>query len=390
MASVRSDVLVMANPGSAAAVQPLAAALGFRCTAFTRTSDVLALLRSAAGRQCACVVLALGRTDEDSCWPILAELQAHPLHAQIFAIILSRTASQSVTTRMRCFDAGAKMLTRSIDHVGLALRKVAFCVTSGGKFACPMCGLPDLTEEALRMHMFLHHEAEPNPRGLDCPICGQGGGINLPVHLHNDHGDLATREPPRAPYSAFAWTVCRRRSDGKFLLVNEPAGISGGRPGYWLPAGRVDVGESLVEAAERECLEEAGVACKVIGVVRFMVDNMRRPRVMRVALMAEPLNEDDEPKSVPDFESCGALWVAAEDLASLSEEDFRSLDPAELYPAIATGELPVCPINTEAFQGLEATLRKLTRGERSARAELSHVWEELTKVYPASSFRGRG
>jgi hypothetical protein len=42
------------------------------------------------------------------------------------------------------------------------------------------------------------------------------------------------REPPAPAWAAFAWVVCQRESDGKFLLVNEPAGICGSaRPAYW-------------------------------------------------------------------------------------------------------------------------------------------------------------
>ena len=96
------------------------------------------------------------------------------------------------------------------------------------------------------------------------------------------------------------------------MLVNEPAAISGGKPGYWLglglglglgsvgpnpnpsggrprywlPAGRVDAGESLVEAARRECVEEAGVRVRPCGVLAFMaterytVDGLEAPGVL--------------------------------------------------------------------------------------------------------------
>ena len=75
---------------------------------------------------------------------------------------------------------------------------------------------------------------------------------------------MLLREAARPSFAAFAWVVCRRAADGKFAMVNEPAGICrGGRPAYWLPAGRVDAGESLAEAAAREALEEAGVAVEV-------------------------------------------------------------------------------------------------------------------------------
>lgn len=67
-------------------------------------------------------------------------------------------------------------------------------------------------------------------------------------------------------------------------MVNEPAGISGGRPRFWLPAGRVDRGESLREACEREALEEAGVEVRVTGILRLMVSS----GTLRALFLAEP------------------------------------------------------------------------------------------------------
>mmetsp|Transcript_96160 Transcript_96160/g.310179 ORF Transcript_96160/g.310179 Transcript_96160/m.310179 type:complete len:122 (+) Transcript_96160:712-1077(+) len=120
-----------------------------------------------------------------------------------------------------------------------------------------------------------------------------------------------------------------------------------------------------------------------------MVDNMDAPRVMRVVMLSEPLEDNAEPKSIPNFESCGALWTAAEDLARLSDKDYRSPDPAELYPAVASGALRVQSVDSEAFQGLEALMRRLTKGDRSAQGELPQVWEVLKKAYPSSAFRSK-
>jgi len=55
-------------------------------------------------------------------------------------------------------------------------------------------------------------------------------------------------------------------------MVNEPAGISGGKPRYWLPAGRVDVGEGIIEAGKREAFEEAGIDVEITGALNFMND----------------------------------------------------------------------------------------------------------------------
>lgn len=44
---------------------------------------------------------------------------------------------------------------------------------------------------------------------------------------------------------------------------------------------------------------------------------------------------DLEPKSVPDFESVGAMWAPVEALRQLEDSDYRSPDPPRLYPKVS-------------------------------------------------------
>jgi 8-oxo-dGTP pyrophosphatase MutT (NUDIX family) len=88
------------------------------------------------------------------------------------------------------------------------------------------------------------------------------------------------------PTASFALVVCQHPETGKFLLVRETQGR-----GWWLPGGHVETGETHVfsflslvlscsdlrfcffprfqEAAVRETQEEAGVAIKLEGILRF-------------------------------------------------------------------------------------------------------------------------
>ena len=118
---------------------------------------------------------------------------------------------------------------------------------------------------------------------------------------------------------------------GQMLMVNEPAGICrSGRPGYWLPAGRVDDGEGFVEAAVREAEEEAGVAVEVTGLLRCGLSG----GTPRIVLYARPRGggsgEGGVPKSIPDFESVGAMWVDHELLAALGLSIVYTLQYSEL------------------------------------------------------------
>lgn len=53
---------------------------------------------------------------------------------------------------------------------------------------------------------------------------------NFYLHLHNEHGPPDEREPPFPAFDAFSWVVCRRPSDGKFLMVHEPVSLNPSRP----------------------------------------------------------------------------------------------------------------------------------------------------------------
>src|SRR5438874_2122717 len=118
-----------------------------------------------------------------------------------------------------------------------------------------------------------------------------------------------SREP--IPTWFFALVVVR---DGdRFLVVHE---ARHGRKWY-LPAGRVEPGESLVAAAHRETLEETGVPIVLEGIVKVehtpSEDGTARCRVFFVARPADRT----PPKSVPDDESLEARWVTLAELALL-------------------------------------------------------------------------
>eukprot|EP00929_Paragymnodinium_shiwhaense_P049564 TRINITY_DN24999_c0_g1_i3.p1 TRINITY_DN24999_c0_g1~~TRINITY_DN24999_c0_g1_i3.p1 ORF type:complete len:352 (+),score=51.83 TRINITY_DN24999_c0_g1_i3:79-1056(+) len=255
---------------------------------------------SAPGNWRVAVVLATA-TDcyTDACLKALRELRRQS--RTTFLVMFAPLLIHDPVFRIYAFLAGARMVTSHSSELEEALRRLARSESNVGPFACPQCGLPGLTEDGLHLHHHLYHTVDPNDE-YDCPICGcEEPRPNFAVHLHNLHGPPAEREPAHAPYTAFVWVVARRH-DGKFLMVNEPAGISGGIPGYWLPAGRVDSGESLAAAAVRETLEEGGVEVRITGVLRFMLKGRSRP-LPRIVFMAEPVDEmATVAKTVPDWD----------------------------------------------------------------------------------------
>ena len=110
----------------------------------------------------------------------------------------------------------------------------------------------------------------------------------------------------RDPIPTWYFAVVLVRKGHRFLLVHER------KHGqlWYLPAGRVEPGETLIEGARRETLEEAGIPIEVEGILRVQhtpgPDGTAR---VRVIFVARPV-DDTPPKSEPDDDSLGAGWFS--------------------------------------------------------------------------------
>ena len=141
---------------------------------------------------------------------------------------------------------------------------------------------------------------------------------------------------PRKPILTWYVAAVVVRHLDRFLLVQER------KPGspWSVPAGRAERGESLVEAAVRETLEESGVRVRLTGLVRIEHTAERRRARIRAVFLGEP-EGDTTPKTIPDDESLAASWVTLDELGN-----YQLRNPAieQLLHYVAAGG-PVYPLD---------------------------------------------
>ena len=140
----------------------------------------------------------------------------------------------------------------------------------------------------------------------------------------------------REPIPTWFFVLVVVRKDDRFLLVQER------KHGqlWYLPAGRVEPGERLVDAAHRETMEEAGIRIVLDGI--YQVQHTPFPDGLcrvRVVFAARP-RDDSPPKSAPDDETLQAKWLTLEELGALP---LRGFEVFELLRAVARGA-PVHPL----------------------------------------------
>lgn len=117
----------------------------------------------------------------------------------------------------------------------------------------------------------------------------------------------------RDPMPAWFYALVLVRRGNHFLLVEETD--HGG--GWYLPAGRVEPGETLHEAALREVREEAGIDVVLNGVYRIEHTVLERGGArVRVLFSAAPV-DDRAPKSQPDEHTLRAGWFTRREAADL-------------------------------------------------------------------------
>lgn len=149
----------------------------------------------------------------------------------------------------------------------------------------------------------------------------------------------------KKPIESWMFALVVVRKGNRFLLVHERK--HGQR--WYLPAGRVEAGETFPEAAKREVLEEAGVPITLDGILRVehspRSDGSAR---MRMIFLASP-TDDTPPKSEPDEESLEARWVTVEEIEELALP-LRSPEVIRLFEQVQRG-VTIMPMSMLTQEG---------------------------------------
>ncbi len=142
---------------------------------------------------------------------------------------------------------------------------------------------------------------------------------------------------PREPITTFFFALVVVKQGRRFLVVRETK--KGQR--WYFPAGRVEPGETIANAAVRETLEEAGVPIELEGVLRIEhTPSAKGGSRLRVIFLARPA-DDTPPKTKPDNESLEARWVTLEELKTL---ELRGPEVRRLFKEVLAGA-PIYPLS---------------------------------------------
>jgi 8-oxo-dGTP pyrophosphatase MutT (NUDIX family) len=121
---------------------------------------------------------------------------------------------------------------------------------------------------------------------------------------------------------------------------------------WYLPAGRVEPGETLFAAACRETLEETGIPVVLEGIIR--IEHTPRLGVsasrLRVIFVARPA-DDSLPKDIPDLESLQAAWVTVKDLGDPARFPLRGEEVRSIFQYVERGGT-IHPLGLLSDEGL--------------------------------------
>lgn len=132
---------------------------------------------------------------------------------------------------------------------------------------------------------------------------------------------------PRIPSHFFVFVVVEH--EGKVLVVRE---AKHGQLWY-APAGGLEAGETIREAAIRETMEEAGVRIEPTGLLRVDQQWFGELAWFRFVVSAVPVGSTI-PKGIPDKHSLEARWVRPHALREMPLRHPELLELVEL-PRIA-------------------------------------------------------
>jgi phosphatase NudJ len=140
----------------------------------------------------------------------------------------------------------------------------------------------------------------------------------------------------RAAIPTWFFSLVVVRDGERFLVIREAKHGQN----WYLPAGRVEPGETLADAAHRETMEEAGIHIVLEGVLKLQHTPAPDSARVRAIFLARPADETP-PRATPNEHSLEARWVT---LAELDELPLRGPEVRGLFEWVADGA-PVYPLD---------------------------------------------
>ncbi len=133
----------------------------------------------------------------------------------------------------------------------------------------------------------------------------------------------------RSPIPTWYFALVVVRRGHRFLLTQEQ---KYGKT-WSIPGGRVEPGESLVNAAIREVLEETGVPVRVDGLLRVEHTASAETARVRLIFTGTPI-DDTAPRTTADAESLGAAYLTLDEIRA---RPLRGGELASLLQSVADG-----------------------------------------------------
>ena len=158
-------------------------------------------------------------------------------------------------------------------------------------------------------------------------LLNKGHGIN-PIAEDDMNAERSHHTHPHLGYNVcYIVASVLFNDDGKVLLMQEAKTSCYGK--WYLPAGKVEVGESFTEAAKREVLEETGLIMEPTGLIMVEVNHSFW---MRFVFSGKVVGGSLKTEAEGDKESLQANWFSEVDSSILRAKDILPLiDTARLY-----------------------------------------------------------